>query len=146
MESYPIMTQVTQRPGYTANWTIRSAFTQLGLRPFEDDGAAEIARARAGGPLPAELEKRTNKETRYVVLGHLQRGGAPTAFDKTLATRFGGKAVELLMDGQYGNMVANLPPDLVPVPLGDVVGRIKAVPLDSDLMKTGRALGVSFGD
>ena len=94
----------------------------------------------------AELEKRTNKETRYVVLGHLQRGGAPTSFDKTLATRFGGKAVELLMDGQYGNMVANRPPDLVPVPLGDVVGRIKTVPLDSDLVKTARALGVSFGD
>lgn len=93
-----------------------------------------------------ELEIRTNKETRYVVLGHLQRGGTPTSFDRTLATRFGGKAVELLMNGQYGNMVANCPPDLVPVPLGEVVGQIKRVPLDSDHMKTARALGVSFGD
>ncbi len=93
-----------------------------------------------------ELERRTNKETRYVVLGHLQRGGAPTSFDRTLATRFGGKAVELLMNGQYGNMVANCPTNLVAVPLGEVVGKIKTVPLDSDHVKTARALGVSFGD
>ena len=93
-----------------------------------------------------ELESLTKKETRYVVLGHLQRGGAPTSFDRTLATRFGGKAVELLMNGQYGNMVANRPPDLVSVPLGAVVGQIKTVPLDSDLVKTARALRVSFGD
>jgi 6-phosphofructokinase 1 len=94
----------------------------------------------------AELEKRAGKETRYVVLGHLQRGGAPTSFDRTLATRFGGKAVELLLRGQFGKMVANHPPDLVPIPLGDVVGKIKTVPLDSDLVLTARALGVSFGD
>ena len=100
----------------------------------------------AGMVCASELEARTKKETRHVVLGHLQRGGAPTAFDRLLATRFGGKAVELLLTGQYGTMVANHPPDLVPVPLGDVVGKIKTVPLDSDLVKTARALGVSFGD
>jgi len=94
----------------------------------------------------AQLEELTGKETRYVVLGHLQRGGSPTAFDRTLATRFGGKAVELLMKGQFGKMVANHPPDLVPVPLGEVVGKTKTVPLDYDLLLTARALGVSFGD
>jgi phosphofructokinase-like protein len=94
----------------------------------------------------AQLSELTGKETRYVVLGHLQRGGSPTAFDRTLATRFGGKAVELLMKGQFGKMVANHPPDLVPVPLGEVVGKTKTVPLDYDLLLTARALGVSFGD
>ena len=93
-----------------------------------------------------KLEQLTGKETRYVVLGHLQRGGSPTAFDRTLATRFGGKAVELVLKGQFGKMVANHPPDLVPVPLGEVVGKIKTVPLDYDLVTTARALGVSFGD
>ena len=88
----------------------------------------------------------TGKETRHVVLGHLQRGGAPTAFDRTLATRFGGKAVELVLNGQFGKMVANHPPDLVPVPLGEVVGRTKFVPLDYDLLQTARMMGVSFGD
>jgi 6-phosphofructokinase 1 len=92
------------------------------------------------------LEQLAGKETRYVVLGHLQRGGTPTAFDRTLATRFGGKAVELIMKGQFGKMVANHPPDLVPVPLGEVVGKTKTVPLDYDLVQTARALGVSFGD
>jgi phosphofructokinase-like protein len=92
------------------------------------------------------LERLTGKETRHVVLGHLQRGGAPTAFDRTLATRFGGKAVELILKGQFGKMVANHPPDIVPVPLGEVVGRQKLVPLDYDLLSTGRAIGVSFGD
>ncbi len=92
------------------------------------------------------LGELTGKETRYVVLGHLQRGGSPTAFDRTLATRFGGKAVELILKGQFGKMVANHPPDLVPIPLGEVVGKTKTVPLDYDLLTTARALGVSFGD
>ena len=100
----------------------------------------------AGMYCAQELELLTNKETRYVVLGHLQRGGQPTAFDRTLATRFGGKAVELLLKGQFGKMVANHPPDLVPIPLQDVVGKIKTVPLDNDLLTTARALGVCFGD
>jgi 6-phosphofructokinase 1 len=81
-----------------------------------------------------------------VVLGHLQRGGAPTAFDRVLATRFGGKAVELLMRGVYGRMVANNPPDIVHIPLADVVGKTKTVPLDNDLLRTARAVGVAFGD
>jgi 6-phosphofructokinase 1 len=99
-----------------------------------------------GVRIAKELEELTGKETRSVVLGHLQRGGTPTAFDRTLATRFGGKAVELLIKGQFGKMVANHPPDLVPVPLGEVVGKTKTVPLDYDLLTTARAIGVSFGD
>jgi 6-phosphofructokinase len=109
------------------------------------DGYAE----RLGGEglrIAKRLSELTGKETRCVVLGHLQRGGTPTAFDRTLATRFGGKAVELILKGQFGKMVANHPPDLVPVPIGEVVGKIKTVPLDYDLILTARALGVSFGD
>lgn len=93
-----------------------------------------------------ELEEKTGKEARCVVLGHLQRGGGPTAFDRVLATRFGGAAVELLQRGVFGMMVANNPPDIVPVPLADIVGRTKTVPLDYDLLTTARAIGVSFGD
>ena len=100
----------------------------------------------AGARLMEELEPLIEKETRCVVLGHLQRGGAPTPFDRTLATRFGGKAVELLLKGVRGMMVANRPPDIVPVPLADVVGKQRTVPLDNDLIATARALGVSFGD
>ena len=120
------------------------------------DGAVALIEAAHGGHVErlggigircaAQLEELTGKETRYVVLGHLQRGGSPTAFDRTLATRFGGKAVELLIKGQFGKMVANHPPDLVPIPIGEVVGKTKTVPLDYDLLLTARALGVSFGD
>jgi len=96
--------------------------------------------------LAAELEPLSGKETRYVVLGHLQRGGAPTPFDRMLATRLGGTAVEMVRNGIFGVMVANRPPSIVPVPLSEVVGRSRTVPLDSDLVKTARALGVTFGD
>jgi 6-phosphofructokinase 1 len=99
-----------------------------------------------GAVVAKVLQEKTGKETRSVVLGHLQRGGAPTAFDRVLATRFGGKAVELLMHGLFGRMVANHPPDIVPIPLADVVGRTKTVPLDYDLVKTARAIGVALGD
>jgi len=87
----------------------------------------------------------TGKETRSVVLGHLQRGGAPTSFDRVLATRFGGKAVELILRGEFGTMVAFAPPDIVARRLEDVVGKTKTVPMDSDLLMTAKALGVTFG-
>jgi 6-phosphofructokinase 1 len=99
-----------------------------------------------GARVASDLQGKTGRESRSVVLGHLQRGGAPTAFDRVLATRFGGKAVELLTRGVFGRMVANNPPDIVPIPLADVVGKIKTVPLDYDLLKTARAIGVAFGD
>jgi 6-phosphofructokinase 1 len=125
-----------------------------GARPVDGqvslvEGARVGVAERLGGvgiKCATALEDLSGKETRYVVLGHLQRGGAPTAFDRTLATRFGGKAVELLRTGNFGKMVANHPPDIVPIPLGEVVGRTKTVPLDYDLLLTARSLGVSFGD
>jgi 6-phosphofructokinase 1 len=92
------------------------------------------------------LEKLTGKETRNVVLGHLQRGGAPTSFDRMLATRFGARAVELLMAGQFDHMVAFQPPDIVPVPLERIVGKTRTVPPDFDVLRTARAMGISLGD
>ena len=96
--------------------------------------------------LTPELERLTGKEGRTVVLGHLQRGGSPTSFDRMLATRFGAGAVELLMAGKFGNMVALRPPDIVAVPLEKVVGRTRNVPLDFDVVRTARAMGISLGD
>ena len=99
-----------------------------------------------GARVAQELEALTGKEARSVVLGHLQRGGVPTSFDRVLATRFGGKAFELIQRRVFGVMVGNRPPNLVAVPLADVVGKTKYVPLDLDLVTTARLLGVSFGD
>jgi 6-phosphofructokinase 1 len=92
------------------------------------------------------LETLTGKETRSVVLGHLQRGGAPTSFDRVLATRFGGKAVDLVKQGLFGTMVAFAPPDIVARRLDDVVGKTRNVPVDFDLVVTAKALGIAFGD
>ena len=111
--------------------------------------AREGRLARLGGlgaRVAVDLEELTGKEARSVVLGHLQRGGGPTSFDRVLATRFGGKAVQMIMAGQFGQMVANRPPDIISVPLEEVVGRTKQVPPDIDLIQTARALGISFGD
>jgi 6-phosphofructokinase 1 len=106
-----------------------------------------VERLGGMGPQVCEaLAAETGKETRSVVLGHLQRGGAPTSFDRVLATRFGGKAVELIRRGEFGTMVAFAPPDIVARRLDDIVGKTKTVPLDNDLLLTARALGVSFGD
>jgi 6-phosphofructokinase 1 len=99
-----------------------------------------------GAQLSSALAKLTGKETRSVVLGHLQRGGAPTSFDRVLATRFGGKAVELIRQGEFGMMVAFAPPDIVARRLDEVVGKTKTVPKDLDLLLTAKALGVTFGD
>src|SRR5262252_7543680 len=99
-----------------------------------------------GAQVCQALAGETNKETRSVVLGHLQRGGAPTSFDRVLATRFGGKAVELARRGDFGKMVAFDPPDIISRRLDEVVGRTKTVPLDHDLLLTARALGITFGD
>src|SRR5262245_163525 len=113
------------------------------------EAAHDIHSERLGGmgaQVCEALAKATGKETRSVVLGHLQRGGAPTSFDRILATRFGGKAVELVRCGEFGVMVAFAPPHIVARPLQDVVGKTKTVPMDFDLLKTARALGVTFGD
>jgi 6-phosphofructokinase 1 len=105
--------------------------------------------ARLGGVaerLSAQIAERTGRETRSLVLGHLQRGGEPTAYDKVLALRFGAAAVEIIEQGHFGCMVALDPPDVQAVPLDEAVAHLKLVPLDGDVIRTARRLGISFGD
>jgi len=92
------------------------------------------------------IQERTGKETRTVVLGHLQRGGRPTTFDRLLALRFGAAAVRMVASREFGVMVALDPPTVLAVPLEVATERMKCVPLDSDTMLTARDLGISFGD
>ena len=87
----------------------------------------------------------TGKETRCVVLGHLQRGGRPNAFDRMLATNFGACAVRALMRGERGMMVALQAADVVSVPISEAVANIKTVPPGSQLVRTARDTGISFG-
>ena len=99
-----------------------------------------------GEQVAHEIEKRTGKETRTVVLGHLLRGGSPTSFDRLMALRFGAAAVRALDEGQSSVMVALAPPVVRYEPLKDAVRRMKRVPVDCDTMDTARDLGVCFGD
>ncbi len=112
-----------------------------------DTGA--IREARLGGiaaVVASEIAKRTGKETRVCVLGHLQRGGAPTTFDRLLCTRFGAGAVRLIAEEKYGFMVANRPPHTSAIPIKEAIGRLRTVPPDCDIVCTARDLGISFGD
>jgi phosphofructokinase-like protein len=99
-----------------------------------------------GGRVAAAIAAATGKETRTLVLGHLQRGGSPTTFDRLLALRFGSAAVRAIADGRFGTMVAYTPPTISTVPLADVVGRTKYVPVDSDTIQTARDIGINLGD
>jgi phosphofructokinase-like protein len=108
-------------------------------------GAAE----RLGGmgeKVAKALGEITGKETRVVVLGHLLRGGTPTAFDRLLSLRFGAAAVRALAEGRSGVMVALDPPTVRYVPLAQATKRMKTVPLDCDTIRTARELGVCLGD
>jgi ATP-dependent phosphofructokinase / diphosphate-dependent phosphofructokinase len=112
-------------------------------------GAVSDRETRLGGigaVVADEIHRRTGKETRVCVLGHLQRGGGPTTFDRLLCTRFGVRAVQLVAEGRYGYMVALRPPDTVAVKITDAIGRLRTVPVDGDIVQTARALGISFGD
>lgn len=99
-----------------------------------------------GEKVAAEIEALTGKETRVVVLGHLLRGGSPTSFDRLIALRFGAAAVRALEAGKSGVMVVLDEPAIRYVPFSEVVGRMKKVPLNSDIVQTARDLGISFGD
>jgi 6-phosphofructokinase 1 len=105
--------------------------------------------ARLGGigaVVAEEIEKRTGKETRVVVLGHLQRGGSPTNMDRALCTLFGAKAVELIADGRFGQMVAHTGTSVEAVPLAEAIGHLRTVPLNGGYVYAARALGISLGD
>lgn len=93
-----------------------------------------------------EISRRTNKDTRSLVLGHLQRGGSPTTFDRLISLRFGAAAVRMIEAGEFGKMVALDPPGVKTVPLEQVIGNIKLVQLDSDVVQTARDIGICFGD
>ena len=117
---------------------------------FVTSAAQESNReARLGGigvVVAAQIEKLTGKETRTCVLGHLQRGGPPTPFDRTLCSMFGAHAVELIAAGDYGKMVAWQGDRICSVKIADAVGRLKTVPREGGLTDTARALGISLGE
>jgi 6-phosphofructokinase 1 len=99
------------------------------------------------GPIVAhEIEARLHRETRTVILGHLQRGGSPTTFDRVLATQYGAHAVRLIVEKRFGEMICYHPPEMDSVPILQAVNHIRAVDPVGPAVQAARALGISFGD
>jgi 6-phosphofructokinase 1 len=97
------------------------------LASTDVDAFGHVRLGGIGDRLARDIEQRTGKEARTVVLGHIQRGGTPTAFDRWLATRFGLHAIAAVNDGDFGTMVALRGTDIVRVPLSEGTGELKTV-------------------
>lgn len=113
------------------------------LRPTE---RGEYKLGGIGESVAHEVADRTGKETRTCVLGHLQRGGAPTTLDRILGTRFGVKAVGLIKEDKFGYMVSYQNYQVLEVPIAEAVHRLRLVSPDSQMVETARAVEISFGD
>ena len=109
-------------------------------------GSGENKLGGIGELVASEVARRTGKETRTCVLGHLQRGGPPTTLDRILGTRFGVHAVGLIAEGKFGEMVSYQNYEVKSVHIAEAVHRIKLVSPDSQMVQTCRAVGISFGD
>ncbi|RMH18497.1 MAG: ATP-dependent 6-phosphofructokinase [Acidobacteria bacterium] len=112
----------------------------------EREAGREVRLGGIGERVASAIAEATGKETRTVVLGHLQRGGTPTPRDRILALRFGAAAVRTIADGTFGVMVALDPPAVRTVPITDAIKRMKSVPLDGDTVMTARDMGLCLGD
>jgi 6-phosphofructokinase 1 len=113
------------------------------------EGERELGAMRklfgAGARLAAQLEPHLELDVRVTVLGHLQRGGSPTQFDRILGTRFGVKAVELVEEGRFGEMVALRTPDIVGVSIKEALGVVRRVDPEGQVVQAAKAIGIEFG-
>ena len=112
----------------------------------EQNHGGQVRLGGIGAIVAAEIESRLHRETRTAVLGHLQRGGPPTTFDRVLATQFGAHAVRLVTEGQLGQMICYRPPSFDSVPISEAVHQLSRVMPDGAAVQSARALGISFGD
>lgn len=110
------------------------------------EAGREVRLGGIGEEVAHAIEVKSGKETRTMVLGHLQRGGSPTAFDRLLALRFGAAAVRAVAEDKTGVMVALAPPAVRTVELKEAVSKMKSVPLECDTILTARSLGICLGD
>lgn len=109
-------------------------------------GREEVVLGGVGDWVADEIRKRTEKDTRSLTLGHLQRGGSPTTFDRLLAMRFGAAAVRLVEEGDFDKMVALVDSRMQAVPIADAIKSRKKVDLTSDKVLTARDIGICLGD
>lgn len=146
--AHKIRNREAQGRRYALVVVAEGAYPKEGARALQAGAqAGQVERLGGMGEQVAHtLAHLTGKDARTVVLGHLLRGGSPTAFDRLAALRFGAAAVRALEEGLSGIMVSLAFPNVEYVPLSEVAGRMKAVPLDGDTLQTARDLGIALGD
>lgn len=142
----PLVKMVAQRRARGRNYSLivvaEGAFPSGGERVYQAAGRL----GGIGDLVGRELSTRTGVETRVTVLGHVQRGGTPTAYDRVLATRFGEAAVHLAAREGFGRMVALHADEIVDVSIDEAVGVYRLVPQDGQVVRTARSIGIYFGD
>jgi 6-phosphofructokinase 1 len=134
---------VRRREGYGKHFTIVVVAEGVRLPPELKDNRRA---GSVGNLIGNAVAACANKEVRISVLGHIQRGGSPTPFDRILATRFGVAAVDLIAQGGFGKMVCLRNTRIESVDIAQVVGQLKNVDPEGQLVQTARAIGISFGD
>lgn len=116
------------------------------LVTIDPNCAGEVRLGGIGEQVASRLQELTGKETRSTTLGHLQRGGAPTAFDRILAMRFGVMAVKLAEEGAFGRMVSYQAYHVDSVPIEEAVNKLRFVEADGEVVQAARAVGICMGD
>lgn len=119
---------------------------EMVVQKYIENSADPIRLGGIGNIVGEQLEKITGMETRVTVLGHLQRGGSPTPFDRILGTRYGTYAVQLLNENKFGEMVCLHGTKIESASLEQAVGEMRRVPVDSDVVFAAKSVGISFGD
>ncbi|HUF04556.1 MAG TPA: ATP-dependent 6-phosphofructokinase [Aridibacter sp.] len=132
-----------KRGSLFTNIVVAEGATEVGGNEIYLD-EEELRLGGVGEYVRTKIEDMTGKESRCVVLGHLQRGGSPNAFDRMLGTNFGACAVRALVTGERGKMVALRAGRVVTVPLADAIANVKSVNPDGQLVRTARDIGISF--
>ena len=119
---------------------------KISVKKVVEGSPEKIRLGGAGNHISSLIEKRLQLESRVIVLGHLVRGGVPTPFDRVLSSRFGFEAMERIVRGEFGLMVSLRKEEVTTVPISEVAGKIRTVPLDAHLIRTARSLGTCLGD
>ena len=143
---HKILNRESQGKRFTLVVVAEGAELPGGGQVAEEQAGAQSKLGGIGQIVAAEIERRLQRETRVAVLGHLQRGGAPTTFDRVLATQYGAHAVRLVLEGKLGEMVCYQPPEVSSVPIMEAVNHLRQVDRNGSAVQAARALGVSFGD
>ena len=145
-----IVAKIDERTRLGRNFTLvvvaEGAELPNGSTVSQESDNLQVKLGGIGHIVAHELEQRVDQDVRCVVLGHLQRGGGPTTFDRVLSSQYGAHAVRLVVERDFGKMVCYDPPDISGVPIADAVGSLRTVDPSGSAILSARAMGICFGD